>query len=758
MENILDVFARTEPLVQSSIVDNPMSVLSDAKVSLAVGVASSDDKVFISNADTALQSILSVIHSAHIEALMKDPTIKHDVFVNALCACGDVFMATVNRITGVNIAGAIYDERINGVCIKLINKYIDCYTMALQFDNDNDVIKASVSELYISLAHTVDKTSVDDALSYAKRALNYHPDDYITHFTLGELYNKKGEIELALVHFKLCVALSEKRILADNYRRAWFLSQTQIAVIYKNAKQYNTSMCYLKTALKLDDKQPDVLNTLGAIYNELVMTDLAEPCFRVAIENAEKTYMPMPDFLVSVNMNLGRMHFINGDIEHSIECNIRASMIGKPSKAYQNALFYSINNFLELEDKMDIRRSHEKINSFYDDIRSAQTKPYVFDRVNKKIHIGIVSSDFRDHVVFNFISSYLVAFDDTEFELTCYLESPSINISRPNATKIHYKSIDVMSDKAVADLIYMDGIDVLVDLNGNTGDNRLGVFSLRPAPAQVSYLGYPYSTGLAEMDYRITDLHCDDRYVSQPFYSEQLVFVQDSFLCFNPSIQAEWVVPVIRPAPFSRSREFLTIGCFGRMDKMSVSAVGFYSDILTRNEKVLFVFKSIGLKNLVVRGRFLARFPDTVRSRVRFLEYSTSYKDHLASYNEVDVSIDTFPYSGTTTCCDSLLMGTAMFSLRDEEHYFHAHNVSSSILRNTHVDMEFFVLREKENIHAKLCDLQGRPDVFWENTVEDVRAKFLDSVMCDKARYAKNMGDAFKYIYKDTERRLEDKK
>jgi predicted O-linked N-acetylglucosamine transferase (SPINDLY family) len=234
------------------------------------------------------------------------------------------------------------------------------------------------------------------------------------------------------------------------------------------------------------------------------------------------------------------------------------------------------------------------------------------------------------------------------------------------------------------------------------------------------------------------------------------MFVKDCFLCFDPAFLMDGARPTISAPPILSYSEkeptgadmpILTIGCFGRADKLSGATVLFYNDILLRNPRVRIAMKSRGFRTVAARQMFLARMVESVRDRVFFFDYSATYKEHLASYNRVDVSIDTFPYSGTTTCCDSLLMGTEMFTLRDETHYFHAHNVASSILRNVHADMEFFVLRDVEDIHAKIVALQLRSDGAWRASGERTRKRFLGGVICNKVAHARNMETVLQDIY-----------
>jgi predicted O-linked N-acetylglucosamine transferase (SPINDLY family) len=314
---------------------------------------------------------------------------------------------------------------------------------------------------------------------------------------------------------------------------------------------------------------------------------------------------------------------------------------------------------------------------------------------------------------------------------------------------VKYSIIRGRSARSVADEVYADGIHILVDLIGNTGKNRMDVFALRPAPVQITYLGYAYTSGLREMDYRITDAVCDHPEISAPFYTEKLLFMKDCFLCFNPEEHLRCDPPSIKAPPIVAAIErnddsrMLTIGCFSRADKYSDACISFYDSILSRNARVRFLFKAFCFFSEDIREQFSARFASGNRARVEYAMFTDTTMEHISCYNDVDVSIDTMPYSGTTTCCDSLIMGTPMISIYDDTFYFHAHNVSTSIMRNTHASLDFFVITDREAVHAKIEFLRTRSAEFWRAIKHDVRAKFLGGVVCDKARYVTNLERVF---------------
>ena len=297
-----------------------------------------------------------------------------------------------------------------------------------------------------------------------------------------------------------------------------------------------------------------------------------------------------------------------------------------------------------------------------------------------------------------------------------------------------------MSNEHASDMIYTDKIHILFDLAGHTAFNRLDIFAMKPSPIQITYVGYPFSTGLDEMDYRITDNICDgDFSVSQKFYTEKLIALKNCFLCYNPGDT------IIRDSELKRNVELkrnqqnvkekeLVIGCFNRINKITDNVIKMYNNILLSVPNTKFVFKTKALINKKIATDFINKFNKNVRSRIEILDCTISHRDHLLTYNNVDIAIDTFPYSGTTTTCEALYMGVPVFSLYDSTYYFHPQNVSCSILKNS--DLDYYVVNSEEEMISKIKELKTK-DI--KELKIDTRSKFLNGKVCDSKEYMKNI-------------------
>jgi len=454
--------------------------------------------------------------------------------------------------------------------------------------------------------------------------------------------------------------------------------------------------------------------------------------------------------LSEIYLNYGHMHSYNGDNEKSIDCyNQSLKIVPKFALPFQNKIMNLNYIFDQLPDdnKMYITNQHKQINKLY----SKNPKPFVFNRDffnTPKINIGIISGDFIDHPVSYFICTYLKNFDTTRFNVTCYSEC-LINTGLFNKN-LQFKFIKNMSQEKASKLIYDDRIHILLDLAGHTAFNRMDIFSFKPSPIQITYIGYPFTTGLKEMDYRITDSICDNPNVSQSFYTEKLLYMKNCFLCYDPDVinrtdvKSSFVFPKLKQTPFVKNG-YITIGCYNRINKITDNVIESFNYILKNNKNVRFIFKTKALINNSIVQQFLNKFDKNVKQRIKILDCTLSHEQHLDTYNQVDIAIDTFPYSGTTTSCEALLMGKPVFSLYDSKYYFHPQNVTCSILKNS--DMEFYVCNSVEEIVNKIKQLEKRPLQFWKDCPQLTRKQFLNGKVCNKIEYMKDLENMFLNIY-----------
>lgn len=293
----------------------------------------------------------------------------------------------------------------------------------------------------------------------------------------------------------------------------------------------------------------------------------------------------------------------------------------------------------------------------------------------RRIRVGYVSPDFRTHSVASFMKGIVASHDRTAFEVICYSSTHNPDhLTRQFAESANrFLDIASMSDSEAASRIEADGIDILVDLAGHTSGNRLGVFERRPAPVQVTYLGYPATTGCSFIDYRLID-EITDPPGSEAYSTETLVRLPAPFLTYG-SIYA---FPEVLPPPVLENG-FITFGSFNHSSKISGCSIGLWARLLNSVPGSRLVLKARGFSDETVCREFRERFAQSGldASRLSFAGLLSDPTEHLASYGRIDIALDTFPYNGTTTTCESLWMGVPVVNLTGN---LHAARVGKSIL------------------------------------------------------------------------------
>jgi predicted O-linked N-acetylglucosamine transferase (SPINDLY family) len=300
-----------------------------------------------------------------------------------------------------------------------------------------------------------------------------------------------------------------------------------------------------------------------------------------------------------------------------------------------------------IEDPMYIAKLHKNINKIYPKVVSnyKESLPtYVKKNENEIINIGFVSGDFICHPVSYFITSILKNIDYTKFNITCYTcKIVQLHDQFPNCKWRVIKGVD---DKGLFKIISEDKIDVLFDLSAHTGDNRLDTFVLKPAPIQISFCGYPGSSGIKSMDYHITDKIADSK-KSEKYYTEKLLYMPHSFLNYTPTLGLEKLTG-LSEQPYTKNK-YITFGCFNRFNKVNPMVIKTWEKLLQEIPTARFVIKTKEFSTDSIKKQFLNAFTDqSVLERVEILQYSDTYFEHLNDYNLIDVALDTFPYSGTT--------------------------------------------------------------------------------------------------------------
>lgn len=387
------------------------------------------------------------------------------------------------------------------------------------------------------------------------------------------------------------------------------------------------------------------------------------------------------------------------------------------------------------------RREEYERSVFVWDTKSENTEPLPDilprdTRPQRKIKIGYFSADFKDHPVSQFLRPVLEQHDRHNFEITIIDVTP---ITDEVSQSIHNLADDYhcgvhQTDRALAESIRTEQIDILVDLTGRLENNRLNTFRFQPAPVQVSWIGYSGTSGMPEMDYVLTDSFvCPVGYEED--FSEQVVRLPDHYLCFEPEVFAKRI-------PIMPVTGNVTFGSFNNHAKLNVEVVRVWSEILKRVSGSRLFLKSGSLNDPLLREHIRKQFQTYgITSDRLTIMHHVEPADHLLAYNNVDVALDPFPYCGTTTTVDALAMGVPVVTLVGERWI---QRTSFGFLKGMGMESTCAsTVKEYVDIATSLAQ-----DVASIRTSKlERRDAFFRSAMCDTKRFTLNLESAYREMW-----------
>jgi predicted O-linked N-acetylglucosamine transferase (SPINDLY family) len=301
--------------------------------------------------------------------------------------------------------------------------------------------------------------------------------------------------------------------------------------------------------------------------------------------------------------------------------------------------------------------------------------------------------------VAHFIEPLFREYDKERFEFVAYGDQrKSDEFSERFAKQVDlWRETCSLDDHALAKKIHEDRVDILFELSGHTAYNRLGVLALKPAPLQASYLGYPGTTGLPAIDFRITDEWVDPVGMTEKLHTERLIRLSRCAWCYEPDI----VAPGVESLPVLKNG-FITFGCFNNMAKLNPALFDIWADILLQVPGSHLRLKARTLMDEGVKNELKQYFTarGIAEDRLDFFGHTRRILDHLSHYNEVDVALDSYPYHGTTTTCEAMWMGSPVVTLAGATH---VSRVGVSLL--TAVGLEEFICANRDEYIAKAVSL-----------------------------------------------------
>lgn len=356
----------------------------------------------------------------------------------------------------------------------------------------------------------------------------------------------------------------------------------------------------------------------------------------------------------------------------------------------------------------------------------------------RRLRIGYVSGDFSYHVVALFMLPVLERRDRPAFEVFCYSSAERVDQYTRQLAKASdaWRPCAGMSDAQLADTIHADGIDILVDLAGHSGEPQLRVFAQKPAPVQATWLGYLNTTGMTRIDYRISDAHTDPGGPADARHTEKLARLPHSQWCYRPFIQT-----AAATSPPCAKNGHVTFGSFNQVLKLSQASRRLWAQILSR----------VPGSRLAILGVPSGRAHDDLLSdmqktgvdtaRIDVVPY-VSLQDYFAWYNQVDIALDTTPYSGGTTTCDALWMGVPLLTAPGERP---SSRSAASIL--TTAGMTDWIASSPEEYASRAVDAAKDVQLL-ANLRVTLRARLQASPLMDEAGFARDLDNLYRQMWR----------
>jgi protein O-GlcNAc transferase len=541
---------------------------------------------------------------------------------------------------------------------------------------------------------------------------------------LAEAYHQEGNTLKQLGRFPEAISALRTAVqLAPALAPAWL----NLGVASLEAHDNLEAIRAFREAITLEPTRPEAHNILGVALLAAGQTSSARLSFAEALR-LNPNYAAAHD-------NLGRLGKSEGLLDDAI-LHFRAALAIRPEARSHSNLLLALNytaNFTPAEVLLE----HRHWNQLYAAMlaptgrATSQSPPS-----GRRLRIGYVSPDFTHHAVSYFFAPVLANHDRSKMEVFCYASvvTPDRITEHLQSLAEHWRDIARLDDETAAALICADEIDLLIDLAGHTAGNRLLLFARRPAPFQATWLGYPNTTGLDTIDYRLTDAVSDPQNETDAHYSEELVRLPATFSCYEPDLSA----PLVNPLP-AMAVGAVTFGSFNNFSKVSSEVIALWARLLRELPEARLLLKSRGLGDASVAERIRSAFAShgVAPERMILNGEELSVAEHLRLYHSVDIALDPFPYNGTTTTCEALWMGVPVVTLAG---HTHAARVGTSLL--THLGLSEWIATSQENYVAVATAAASDPSRL-ANLRGTLRDRMRRSPLCDAVQFTRQLEDAF---------------
>jgi protein O-GlcNAc transferase len=546
----------------------------------------------------------------------------------------------------------------------------------------------------------------------------------------------KSNAEAAYNFANALAGLGQLREAAERYRQAiklrpdYYDSLNNLGNVYKELGEFKLAGAAYDAALHAQPDSAVASNNLACLMRSLGRFEEAEAILRRALNLH-------PDH-PALHNNLGNVLKDVGELDEAIECFRQAVVLDPSDAGAHGNLAYSLS--FSLADGRPILEECLRWNARHAAPLRSEIRVHSNDRSpDRRLRIGYVSPDFRDHCQSLFTIPLLSHHDHSAFEVFCYssVERPDAYTGRIAGFADTWRDVRPLDDAALTELIRADRIDILVDLTMHMANARPLLFARKPAPVQIAWLAYPGTTGIRSMDYRLSDPRLDPLGFEK-CYSEKTIRLPDSFWCYDPLTDE----PEVNGLP-ALTNGYLTLGCLNNPCKLTDHTLRLWAGVMRGLlDSRLLLMSPPGMHQDRLRKRLISH--GIAADRVDFVAYRPR-ADYLRTYHQIDLGLDTFPYNGHTTSFDSLWMGVPVIT-RIGQTCVGRGGLSQlfqlGLLELASESDDGFASVAVEIAHdlPRLARLR-----------QELRARLARSPLMDAKRFARNMEDVYRQTWRDVD-------
>jgi predicted O-linked N-acetylglucosamine transferase (SPINDLY family) len=565
------------------------------------------------------------------------------------------------------------------------------------------------------LCRTHDDTAA--ALTHLHAAVTLRPRWAEGHNALGLLYEKVGLGVEARFHFSAALEIAPSMAEARN----------NLGISFANAGDVKKAIESYRAALSARPEFPEALYNLGNALRDIEEYDAAILSFRAASRLR-------PSFVEAL-ANAGEALDKTGDYE-AAEASFEAllALNGADARTF-SSLLCELNYDLRFTPAALYSRHRQfgaMVESHVEPILRTPLRQNSAE-ADRKLRIGYVSADFNTHPVARFMEPVFRNHNRSRFEIFCYSCGEKTDAQTDIFKHFCNSWIEsgALSDQALCQRIRNDGIDILVDLSGHSAGNRLTALALKPAPLQITYLGFPNTTGLSSIDYRITDSIADPPGESR-VHSEALFHLDECFCCYSPPPSA----PEVGPLPADTTGT-ITFGSTHTLARLNNRVIDLWSAVLhAAPNSQLLVFRT------TLRGVAAARLRDRfeqngIASERIIMRNTTPARGHLAVYDEIDIMLDTLPWSGHASACEALWMGVPIVTLSGDRF---AGRMVTSVL--SALGLTNCIAKSSGEFIEKSCALAATRDTL-RQLRQTLRTIVASNILCNGPKFTAGLESAY---------------